>query len=157
MRASKRITKSKAVHSPAMRDMSQTNSPVGQPNDREKAISAAFLRHVGATQVDAASAAGVDRRTLQRWEQSSWWPDVQRDAADRWLSGLAAQCRRGLEAAVEDDGRLALSVLERLEPALAPARHRVALSHDVDLDLLSDEQRARIAAGEQPSDVIPSR
>jgi len=134
--------------------MSQSEDLIRKPSDREKALSAAFLRHVGATQSDAASATGIDRRTLQRWESCSWWPDVQREAAERWLAGLASKARVGLESAVVGDGRLALAVLERLEPALAPPRQRVGLSADLDMSHLTDEQLKRIARGEAPRHVL---
>ena len=105
--------------------MTQNTDPVSAPLDREKAVSAAFLRLLGSTQADAASAAGVSRASLGRWEASSWWPEVQAEASARWLSGLAARARRGLEAGVETDGRLALQVLERLVPELQPPRARL--------------------------------
>ena len=38
-----------------------------------------------------------------------------------------------LEDAVSQDGRFALRVLERLEPALAPPRMRVTVGHDIDV------------------------
>ena len=53
-----------------------------------------------------------------------------------------------------DDGRLALAVLERLEPALAPPRQRVGLSADLNVNRLTDEQLERIAAGEHPAHVL---
>lgn len=135
--------------------MSQTDDREPQPHDREKAIGAAYLRHLGATQIQAASAVGVDRRTVQRWEQLAWWPDVQREAAERWLHGLAARARRGLEAAVDQDGNLALRVLERLEPALAPLPSRVALEvEQPTYKDLTDEQLEQIAAGAHPSRVL---
>jgi len=136
-------------------EMSESGDPVTAPRDREKALSAALLRHLGATQVEAANATGVDPRTLGRWEACSWWPAVAREAADRWLAGLAAKARKGLEGAVETDGRLALSVLERLEPALAPAKVRATIE-TVNYSELTNEQLARIAAGENPAHVLGS-
>ena len=65
--------------------MSERNDPIAHPRDPEKATSAAYLRHLGATQVEAASATGIDPRTLGRWEACAWWPDVQREAAERWM------------------------------------------------------------------------
>lgn len=97
------------------------------PRDRDQALSCAYLRHLGASQEEASKATGISARTLSRWESCSWWRDVQREAADRWLAGLAARARRGLERAVEEDGRLALSVLERLDVALAPPKPRDAV------------------------------
>ncbi|MEX2530699.1 MAG: hypothetical protein WD960_07995 [Gemmatimonadota bacterium] len=127
--------------------------PVEAPRDREKAVAAAFLRILGASQADAAGAAGVGERTLRGWEGCSWWPDVLADASRRWLDGLAAKARKGLEDAVQVDGRLALSVLERMEPALAPPKLRAQIE-TLDMKELSDEQLARIAAGEDPAHVL---
>ncbi len=102
--------------------MLEANDPVRAPRNREVAVSVAYLRLQGATQAEAAGATNVDPRTVVRWESCSWWPEVQREASARWLEGLAAAARRGLGAAVSENGALALRVLERLEPALAPPR-----------------------------------
>lgn len=100
--------------------MSEANDPVRAPRNREVAVSVAYLRLQGATQAEAARATDMDPRTVVRWESCSWWPELQREASARWLEGLAVAARRGLEAAVSENGALALRVLERLEPALAP-------------------------------------
>jgi hypothetical protein len=134
--------------------MSESGDPIRGPRDREKALSCALLRHLGATQVEAANANGLDPRTVGRWESCTWWADVQREAADRWLAGLAAKARRGLDRAVGEDGHLALRVLERLEPALAPAKVRVGI--DFDPEKLTDGELARIATGEPPEHVLRS-
>ena len=106
--------------------MSQSTDPVQGPRDRETALSVAYLRTLGSTQEEAALAAGVDRRTVQRWEGSSWWPEVRREAADRWLSGVVGRARHALLRALDEpDGHLALKVLERTVPQLAPTE-RVA-------------------------------
>ena len=100
---------------------SESDDPVRSPRHRDRALGVAHMRQLGCSQSEAAKAMGVTTRTVGRWEVCSWWPDVQREAAERWLEGLAARARRGLEGAVLEDGRLALQVLERIEPALAPA------------------------------------
>jgi len=110
--------------------MSETRDPIQRPANRETALSCAYLRLVGSTQAQAAEATGVDPRTLGRWEKCSWWAEVKREAADRWLAGLIAKARRGLELAVPNDGRLALTVLERLIPELAPPRLRASVEVD---------------------------
>ena len=75
--------------------MSERTDVIVAPRNREICLSAAYLRLVGATQADAAHAAGVDARTLGRWESCSWWPDIQREAGERWLAGLATRFLQG--------------------------------------------------------------
>ena len=133
--------------------MPDSGDPVAAPRNRDKAVSAALLRLLGASQVEAAKAAGVGERTLRGWEACSWWAEVLADASRRWLDGLAAKARVGLEGAVADDGRLALSVLERLEPALAPPKIRARIEH-IEYGELSDDQLQRIASGDPPEIVL---
>jgi hypothetical protein len=138
--------------------MSQATNPSAGPRSRETAISVAYLRTTGSTQEEAANAAGVDRRTVQRWEHSSWWPDVQREATDRWLAGAVGKARRALLRALEDaDGALALRVLERVVPELAPASQRVEVGGSLaklNFDAMTDEQLSRISRGEHPYAVL---
>ena len=136
---------------------SESDDPVRAPRHRDLALGVAHLRQLGCSQSEAAKATGVTTRTVGRWEACSWWPDVQREAAERWLVGLAARARRGLEGAVSEDGRLALRVLERLDPALAPLRMRVAVGYDIDVRQLTDDQLDRMIAGEDPRHVLGSR
>ena len=130
------------------RSTSESDDPVRAPRHRDLALGVAHLRQLGYSQSEAAKATGVTTRTVGRWEECSWWPDVQREAAERWLEGLTAKARRGLEGAVLEDGRLALQVLERIEPALAPPHRRAAARYDIDFNLLSDDELDRVAAGE---------
>ena len=137
--------------------MSQSIDPVGGPRHRETALSVAYLRTLGSTQEEAALAAGVDRRTVQRWEGSSWWPEVRREAADRWLSGVVGRARHALlRALAEPDGNLALKVLERTIPQLAPLERVANQSAISKLDFASmtDEQLSRISKGEHPYVVL---
>ena len=100
----------------------------------EKMVSVAYLRLLGATQEEAATAAGVGERTVWRWEnERADWPDVVQDARDRWLSGLAGIARDTLLKAIRDksNGKLALDVIERLDPALLPARMRHEIVGDL--------------------------
>lgn len=140
--------------------MSEPADCVAAPRDRETAVSCAYLRLTGSSQAEAAKAAGVDPRTLGRWESCSWWPAIQREAGERWLAGAAAKARRSLLAALEEpDGRLALSVLERLVPELAPARQRVELKGSlkrIELRRMPNEAIDRIANGEHPLAVLAS-
>lgn len=101
----------------------ETNLPtiaVTRPANWDRATSAAYLRLLGSSQQEAADQIGVDRVTVTRWEASDWWPSAVAEAKNRWLSGLAAKARTSVELAVPDDARLAMTVLERLEPALNP-------------------------------------
>ena len=138
--------------------MSEHSDPIGAPRDREKALSAAYLRLLGSTQAEAAMTTGVDPRTLGRWESCSWWPEVQREAADRWLAGAIGKARRALLRALDKpDGALALKILERVVPELAPAQQRIELGVDIrklNFEAMTDEQLARIAAGEHPYAVL---
>ena len=104
--------------------MSQDEKGMPTRVDWDKCVSAAYLRYMGKNQTDAAVAVGVVRETLSRWERSPWWTEAQREAEERWLQGLAAKAREGLEEAVSDDGNLALKVLERIDRRLAPPSQR---------------------------------
>ena len=138
--------------------MSQSADPVAGPRNRETAMSVAYLRTLGSTQEEAALAAGVDRRTVQRWEGSSWWPEVRREAADRWLTGVVGRARHALLRALnEPDGNLALKVLERTVPELAPTErvaHGGALAK-LNFEAMTDQQLARIAGGLECLHKIP--
>ena len=139
----------------SVRKVPNSGDPVTAPQDRDKAVSVALLRLLGASQEAAAEAAGAGERTVRQWETCSWWPEMLAEASRRWLAGLAAKARKGLERGVEEDGRLALKVLERLEPALAPPKVR-AVVENLDFGTLTDEQLERIAAGEAPEHVLAS-
>ena len=123
----------------------------------QAALSVAYLRTLGSTQEEAALAAGVDRRTVQRWEGSSWWPEVLYEASNRWLSGVVGRARHALlRALAEPDGHLALKVLERTVPQLAPTE-RVANTGAIaklDFASMTDEQLSRIKGGENPYVVL---
>lgn len=137
--------------------MSQSTDRVKGPRDRERALSVAYMRTLGSTQEEAALAAGVDRRTVQRWEGSSWWSEVRREAADRWLSGVVGRARHALLRALsEPDGNLALKVLERTVPELAPTE-RVGYGRGLqklNFAAMTDEQLSRIRGGEHPYAVL---
>ena len=106
--------------------------PVGgtkAPADREKALSVAFLRLLGYSQVEAGNGAGVSSDCVGRWEHCSWWPEILAEASQRWLRGLEAKARKAIERGLDkaEDGvagNLALKVLERRIPELAPAALR---------------------------------
>ena len=87
-------------------------------------------------------------------------PTVWREAAERWLAGAIGKARRALlDALDEPDGLLALKVLERVVPELAPASQRMevrGLLAKIDLNTMSNEVIDRIANGENPVVVIAS-
>ena len=115
-----------------MADNSHSDDPVKGPRDREKAISVAYLRLTGATQEEAGNVNGLRRETVGQWESCSWWPEIVAEASRRWLSGIEAKARKGLDRGLDrdEDGNLSLKVLERRVPGLAPATQKIGSDHD---------------------------
>jgi hypothetical protein len=132
-----------------------TQAPA-KPRSWSIAVSAAYLRLTGSTQQQAAEAAGCSERTLRGWEAAEWWTDAAAEASDRWLEGVTASARRRLAVAAGQDAGLALRILERTDPRLAPPQMRVALSN-VDYSELTNDELERIAAGEDPGTVLAGR
>lgn len=99
------------------------SAPTGvpaEPQDWDKAVSAAYFRALGASQEAAAKAAGVSERTLWAYEKASWWPRAHQEAVGRWHVKLTAASRKALLRAIRGgDGKTALDVLERVDPRLA--------------------------------------
>jgi hypothetical protein len=93
----------------------------------EKCILAAYLRMMGATQRDAARAVGRSLRTIATWEShKDQWALALDEARKRWLIDLTHASRAALLGTIkEGNGMLALQVLERLDPELAPPKQRV--------------------------------
>lgn len=108
-----------------------------KPQNWGKAVAAAYFRIQGAPQKVAAEAAGVGERTLEGWEKSDWWPEAKREADARFMGRLTEVSRRTLFQAIKKHGRadLALSVLERVHPALAPAKAKGLPDDDLMRDL----------------------
>lgn len=124
---------------------------VQAPSDRDKAVSVAYFRALGATQEAAAEAAGVSERTVRAWEASPWWPDAHREAVERWRTDLSAASRKSLLDAVKSDGDLALKALERLDPRMSTkeitlARVQQMLGETVRIirEELGEEDAARV-------------
>ena len=114
---------------------------VAEPKNRDKALSAAYLRIIGCSQEEAATGAGCGQRTLRRWEGCSWWSEIQLEAEVRWLSGLMSKARGTLLR--DMDANIALKILERRVPELAPPKRQVDHSGEVGLtavEKLSDEE-----------------
>ena len=113
---------------------------------REKMVSAAYLRLLGHTQEEVATSVGVSPRTVWTWEnERADWPEMVEEARTRWLSGLAGTARDTLHKAIRDanNGKLALDVIERLDPALLPARMRHEIVGDlpvVRFEMLTDDE-----------------
>ena len=121
-------------------DVAGLGDSVAEPKDRDKALSAAYLRIIGHTQEEAAAGANCGARSLRRWEAQPWWPEILVEAGSRWLSGLTAKARGTL---LNDmDAALALKILERLIPELAPAKRHVEHGGSIETGVakLSDEE-----------------
>ena len=93
----------------------------------EKCVLAAYLRMMGATQADAARAVGRSLRTISGWESlKDQWAWALEEARKRWLIDLTHASRAALLGTIkEGNGMLALQVLERIDPELAPAKQRL--------------------------------
>ena len=92
-----------------------------------KRVSAAYLRMLGATQIDAAKAVGRNARTIREWEAHETWPAAREAARRLWLVDLSDASRHALLQTIRGgNGDLALKVLERIDDELRPPTHRVA-------------------------------
>ena len=100
--------------------MAHPTETVKRPGDWDKAIAAAYLRLIGWTQKESAEGAGVGERTLKRWEKSDWWPEASEEASGRWLKHLVEDSRISVLSGVKKDPALALKIIERTDPRLAP-------------------------------------
>jgi len=113
--------------------LSQSVDMQRRPLNWEKWLMAAHLRRLGATQGAAARSAGVGRRTLIRWEADPRWGAAKVESIRLWGDALDDAARRRLLVTLqkrEDSGELALKVLERTDPRLAPAKQRVEAQVD---------------------------
>lgn len=103
---------------------------VNKPRDWEGAVLCAYFHLRGYSQDRSAREAGVGPRTLKRWIKSPWWPDALTEARGKWKNGLDIGARRTLGKAMdaEDQPDLALRILERTDPEMAPAKQQIELS-----------------------------
>jgi hypothetical protein len=108
---------------------------VEKPQDWDKVLSAAFFRLQGMSQEAVANAVGCVRQTIVVWEASDFWVTALTEATDRWLDGLRGKAMAGVEAGVLKDGRLALDVLGRVMPELAPNAIKLEHSGGVSIDM----------------------
>lgn len=133
--------------------------PVGRPKIKNwpKIVAVAAHRIMSASREEAAKAVGVSAQVIKRWEASDWWGLAQQEARALWLDSLAGKARKGLNDHVQKDGRLALAVLERIEPALAPPTQHVELKAmllKIDVSKLPDWAIDCLADGESPVSVV---
>ena len=138
-------------------------SVTSKPQNRAKAIAAAALRIAGSTQKEAAKAVGRTEKTVRNWEKSSWWPDVVSEAI---RNPIFEQLRSlSLDALIRSleggDGRIALTLLERMHPAeFGPRPLKVEAEHsgpDGGPIKLENEELAKMSAaqlGESYKDLI---
>ena len=84
--------------------MLSRKSTCKRPQDWDKAVSAAYLRLLGATQLDASFHTGMAERTIVAWEASPWWPMAEAEARMRWLKGGDALAMTGLLRAIKGHG-----------------------------------------------------
>jgi len=97
------------------------------PQDRDKAIAVAMLILRGESQGSAAEAAGVGKRTVERWVHCSWWPDITAEVADRYLSGLHDKAIAAIDRALTDRNEyagMAKYVADRMVKKLRPPKQR---------------------------------
>lgn len=138
-------------------DLTGKDETESRPTQWDKRVAAAYLRVLGATQIDAASGVGVCEKTIHNWEHHESWPEAREEARCRWLVDVVDAARMRLLKALKDltDGALALKVLERMDPELAPAKQHHELSGNVGTGVLavpgdmSKEDWAKIAGAAQ--------
>jgi hypothetical protein len=108
-----------------------------RPRQWEKWVLYAYLRMQGLTQKAAGSAVGRAKRTVAEWEEDkALYAQAREEARQRWLSDVSDAARTTLLKALQGDaGDLALKVLERIDPDLAPAAQR--LKHEGQIDLVA--------------------
>lgn len=86
---------------------------------------AAYLRILGATQVEAAISVGRSERTIQLWEaDKELWEAAREEARKRWLRDVIDASRRSVLKAAGRNADLGFRILERIDPELAP-RHKI--------------------------------
>lgn len=135
------------------RQSSENTDPVTQPRSWDKALKAAGMRLLGATQAEAAEAADISERTLRKYEQCSWWAECEREARDEYLDEVRSAAYKQLLGIIRNgDEKTVRWTLERIGPdAFLPPRQKVEQevsadvtqednTSNVDLSQLSDEE-----------------
>lgn len=91
----------------------------------DKVVLAAYLRTLGATQVEAATSVGRSERTIQLWEaDEELWEKAREEARKRWLRDVVDAARRSVLKAAGRNADLGFRILERVDPEFGP-RHKV--------------------------------
>jgi len=91
--------------------------PKPGPRDKKAARTVAGLLMLGATQKEAAEAAGVSERVIRDWIHAPWWPDFRAQALEAIDEKLLVYSQRALLQAVrEGDANIALKLVESLRP-----------------------------------------
>lgn|SRR5690606_4679649 len=105
---------------------SSSRDPKKKPHAHwDKVVLAAYLRILGATQVEAAISVGRSERTIQLWEaDKELWEAAREEARKRWLRDVIDASRRSVLKAAGRNADLGFRILERIDPELAP-RHKI--------------------------------
>lgn len=95
----------------------------------EKLVSAAYLRMIGATQDEAATAVGRIDRTIRMWEADrELWEQARTEARHRWLNEAEDVARGAILASLKaGNADMGMRLLERIDARLAP-KHKHELS-----------------------------
>ena len=126
-----------------------------RPRHWEKRVAAAYFRMLGYTQAATGTTVGRSERTIQDWEADKpTWALAREEARQRWLGNVTDAARVTLLTTLKDanQGFLALQVLERLDPDLAPAKQQVDVNlHGGGLAALLLLTREDAHADDQPA------
>lgn len=140
-----------SLHTKRRRKTPDIKTACKAPRDWDKAISAAYLRLLGATQETAAKQVGTTIRAICRWEGSDWWPQAVAEGRHRWLQSGDSSCMRALVTDMnrKDDATTARWWADRRIPEFAPPKQRVTHSGDKENPLevkvaVRDEVASRI-------------
>ncbi len=132
-RCKRRAVKGGRCHIPghAVGADSAPRDRVRRPQNRDKALAAAYLRLLGGTLDQSADGAGCARRQIVEWETCSWWPELQAEARQRWLRDGDARTMRGLLKALGDPREYAQAAkwwADRRIPELKPPKLQTELT-----------------------------
>jgi hypothetical protein len=98
--------------------------PAPRPKHWDNMVRAAMMRVLGATQKEAAEAAGRSERTVRDWEGSPLWREALVEVEGLWLQDLKFAAMGTVLRNAAVNPMLGWDVLQRLVPALAPPRLR---------------------------------
>lgn len=111
-----------------MGQVATSDDSTKKPQNRAKALSAAYLRSIGLSQKQAAKLAGVGDRTLRTWEHCSWWPAIVAESHALWLSGIQFKTKKSLARLIDDQEPATVRfAAERLLEGLEPPTQRTDL------------------------------